>query len=312
MARLDWQAQVAQLRRERPTNVSDLVWRAADLLIEAISEHGAGGVITTRRWLLEASRDIIAAQPAVGPLFSLVNGMLWAVQDATSAGAIRQTASEYLVAYQAGWEEANARLVAQAVEALAPTSAAPPYRRLLVYAADATVQRVLMALAAGEAPPEILCSEGRPGYEGLAMASELVAAGLKVTIGIDMALLGWLGRADALVLGCSSLSRNGLVAQLGAASLAQAAREREMPVIVICRSSKLLPDDYVIDTSGVVGDPAQIMPPEAENLTVSNALLDTTPLDAVTAVVTEESVLAGEQLLGALRDIRIYPGLRGG
>jgi len=267
--------------------------------------------MTMRRWLLEISRDIIAAQPAVGPLFTLVNGMLWAAEDAMSAGAIRQAATEYLVAYQGGWEEANERLVVQAVDALAPASA-PRYQRLLVYAVDATVQRALMALAAIKTPPEILCSEGRPGYEGLAMASELVAAGLRVTIGIDMALPGWLGRADALVLGCTSLSRHGLVAQLGAATLAQAAHDRELPVIVLCRSNKLLPDDYIIDTSSAVGDPAQIMPPEVENLTVSNVLLDSTPLDTVTTVVTEDGALASERLYETLRKIRVYPGLRGG
>ncbi len=305
MAQIDWENQIAEIRRDRTAGASELIWRVTDMLIEAISRHNAGGVNSTRRWLLEISRDVIAAKPAVGPLFSLVNRMLWAAESAMNAGDIRQAAAAYVADFQANWEMHNVALTQQAVHALARFS------RLLVYGSDATVLRALLALGELESPPEILCGEGRPGYEGLVLASELVPTGIKVTIGIDMALPGWLARADALLLDCESLSRGGVISRLGATVLMRIAHEREMPVIVLCQQARLLPADYIIDVSSVTGEPEQIMQPQGENLIVSNVLLDQAPLEMVSTVVTEDGALVGEALAEVLAGMRIYPGLRG-
>jgi len=46
-------------------------------------------------------------------------------------------------------------------------------------------------------------------------------------------------------------------------------------------------------------------------LTVSNAQLDITPIESMTAVISEGGALAGPELRQALAEIHIYPGLRG-
>lgn len=307
MARLNWQARIAQLRRDQHINISELTWRVADLLIEAISAHSAGSVSGTRRWLLDIGRQVIAAKPAAAPVFRLVNGMLWSADGADSAGDVRRAAIEHLVAYEASVEQATARLVLQVSEALAP------YRRLMVYAGGDIARRALMMIATmrPDSPPQLYCGEERPGFTGLALASELAAAGLPVTIGIDLALFGWLPRMPVLVVGCEALSRMGLVGRLGTAPLVALARELELPVLAICPGNRMLPEEYAVDIAAAQGDPAQIMSTADDNLTVSNAQLDITPLESMTAVISEGGALAGPELRQALAEIHIYPGLRG-
>lgn len=307
MARLNWQARIAQLRRDQHSSVSEITWRVADLLIEAISAHGAGNASGLRRWLLDISRQLIAAKPAVAPVFRLVNGMLWAADGAEDVGGMRRAAVEHIVTCEVRAEEAMTRLVAQVSAALTP------YRRLMVFGGGEVARRALLMLATAKAerPPQLYCSEERPSFAGLALASELAAAGLPVTIGIDLALFAWLPRMPVLVVGCEALAPSGLVGRLGTAPLAALARELEVPVLAICPGAHMLPEEYAVDIASAQGDREQIMVNDDEHLTVSNAQLDLTPLESLSAVISESGALAGPELRQALAEIRIYPGLRG-
>jgi translation initiation factor 2B subunit (eIF-2B alpha/beta/delta family) len=53
------------------------------------------------------------------------------------------------------------------------------------------------------------------------------------------------------------------------------------------------------------------MPESNDRLTVSNIYYDITPLDQITSVVTEQGRLQGDDLMAALRRVRVFPGLRG-
>ena len=147
--------------------------------------------------------------------------------------------------------------------------------------------------------------------EGQTLANELGWAGLDVTMGVDMALFGWLSDTRALLVGADSVSVSGLVNKIGTTQLALAAQRLGIPCIAVCTSHKMLPSDYMIAQSLRAGDPEEIMPVSNENITVRNAYFDVTPLDLFATIITEEGPLGQAELFERLDAVRTYPGLRG-
>lgn len=306
MPRNGWQAAIEELRRDNRSGSMEIEVRALGLLLDAIGDSVPSDVTDYRRWLLRISREVVAAQPSMAVLFRLLNDMLWACHDALPAERIRLGALTFLQEHQARNQVALGALVDAAAEHLAS------YRTIMTYSRSSTVLRALTAMAERNLHVRVLCSEGRPMYEGQTLASELGWAGLEVTLGIDMALFGWLPEADALVLGADSVSISGVVNKIGSAELARAAAELDIPRIVLCTSSKFLPNDYLLDQRMPFGDPGEIMPVSSENLTIQNVYFDITPLDLIATVITEDGPLEHARLAEELAQIRTYPGLRGG
>lgn len=306
MPRMQWQSELAQLRQDNRANAQEILYRAVDLLIDAIGDSIPGGAISYRRWLVRTGRELVAAQPTVGELYRLVNDMLWACDEALGGQEIRQQALDFLQGYRATADEALEQLAEYAATALLP------YAVMLTYSRSTTLLRAMTALVARKKRFRVICSEGRPASEGQALASELTWAGIEVTLGIDMALFGWLEEANALVLGARSLSRLGVVNKIGSAALVRAAYEREVPCLLLCSTRKFLPGDYLLAQHLVIGPPDEIMPTTSDRLTVRNVQYDITPLDLISTVITEQGALSGDELLRALDVIQTYPGLRSG
>lgn len=306
MPRSRWQTELEQLRRDNRSGASEIERRASELLQDTIGEAVPGDSVQSyRRWLAQLGRDLVAAQPAMAGLFRLVNDLLWACASAPSAEATRQCALTFL-------QEHRARSAA-ALEAAAQNAAAllAPYHTLMTYSRSATVLRALTLWARGRRQARVLCSEARPMLEGQTLASELGWAGIEVTLGVDMALFGWLSEAQALVLGADSLSVAGVVNKIGSAELVRAAAAANLPRFVVCTTGKFLPSDYLLDPCLRAGDPEEIMPVSNKNITVRNIYFDLTPLDLISAVITEEGALEPAPLRERLAPLQVYPGLRG-
>ncbi|MFH1086338.1 MAG: hypothetical protein V1772_11325 [Chloroflexota bacterium] len=293
------------LRRDNRSSAAQVASHALDLLIDTLGDSMAGSAGGYRQWLVQISRQLMAAQPAMAMLFRLVNDMLWACHAATTGPQMRQQALGFLQGYRAQSAVTFEALAAHAAEAL------EPYRVIMTYSNSSSVARTLIALKGRRRPPRGICSEARPILEGQALASELAWAGLHVTVGIDMALFGWLPEAEVLVLGADSLMATGVVNKLGTAPLVRAAAALELPRIVVCTTDKFLPNDYAAAHMLRLGAPEEIMPVSNDNIVVQNSYFDITPLDLFTQVITERGPLVGGALTDALARIRTYPGLRG-
>ncbi|MBC7235315.1 MAG: hypothetical protein H5T69_05695 [Chloroflexi bacterium] len=304
MPRTRWESALEELSRDNRSGAQEIADRALQLLIDIIGDSEPAGVITYRQWLLRISRQLVAAQPSMGILFRLVNDMLWATDGATGAVEMRQAALDYLQQHQARQMLALRSLIDAAVTEIGH------YQAIMTYSRSSTVAHVLSAI--GNKNMRIYCGEGRPMFEGQALASELGWAGLRVILGIDMALFGWLSEVQALVLGADSLALTGLINKVGTAQLVRAAVEADIPRIVLATTFKFMPKDFLADQYLRAGDPEEIMPLSSSNVEVRNVYFDVTPLEQITTVITEKGALQGENLLAELEAIETYPGLRRG
>lgn len=300
-----WRQGIDQLIADQRSSAQEIVNEALALLIDTIGDSIPNDAVAYRNWLMRLGRELIGAKPATAHLFRLVNGMLWATDGAPTPEAIRERALAFLQDYRATSAmtlEAVAEVAAQVLSA---------YPALMTFSRSTTVLRALTLMAEqGNARP-IFLSEGRPNYEGQTLASELAWAGLRVTLGVDMALFGWLPQVRALVVGADSISTQGMVAKLGTAPLTRAAQQLEVPVHVLCTSDKFMPAEYHSGRELGTGPSEEIMPESTERLTVSNVYHDVTPLDQITTVITEHGRLQGDDLLAALKQVQVFPGLRG-
>lgn len=304
MARRRWRSELDELRRDRRSGASELESLAASVLEGAISDSVPGDLASYRRWLMSTGRQVVGAQPSMANIFRLVNDMLWYAQDARSGAELRTWALHYLDERHERAEQAMAATLRQAAEHLSP------YRNIMTYSRSATVMRALQHMAEGRTSFRVFCSESRPGLEGQQLAFELASAGIKVTLGIDMALIGWLDDADVVVVGADTVSTAGIVNKIGTRQLLWAARELDIPRVVVCTSIKFLPESYVATQGMREGDPEEIMP-GTENVTVRNPYFESSPLDHVSFLITEEGRLEIPALVERLEAIRIYPGLMG-
>lgn len=299
-----WRQGIDKMIADRRASYDEIVNRAVALLIDAIGDSVPSDATSYRNRLLRLSRDLIGARPSSAHLFRLVNGMLWAT-DGASAEGMRERALTYLQDYRVN--------LAITLEDLAETAAKilSGYPSIMTFSRSTTVGRALTRMAEQGMARPVYCSEGRPNYEGQTLASELSWAGMRVTLGVDMALFGWLPKVRALAIGADSISTQGMVSKLGTAPLTRAARELEIPVYVLCTSDKFMPAEYYSGRDLGSGPQEEIMPASSDRLTVSNVYFDITPLDQITGVVTEQGRLQGDELMTALRQVRIFPGLRG-
>jgi translation initiation factor eIF-2B subunit delta len=303
MLALRWRQRIDSLVKDTRLDARGFMFEATSLLIDAIADSVPDSRDDYRAWLVRQGRALIAAGRHPAGLFRLVNGMLWAAHDALSGQGMRMLALQFLQAYH----EHSADRLEQVAQAAAPVLSS--YRALMTLSRDLTVQRTLLVMGEQDLARPVFLGEGRPQLEGTMMATELAWAGLDVTLGVDVALFGWLSEVGALVLGAESLSRRGLLARLGTATLARAVVQEEKPVYVLCSEHDFMPAEFLIGRALAGGSPDEILPDAHERITVRNPYWDLTPLDLITAVITERGPLAGDELAQSLQSVQVYPGL---
>jgi translation initiation factor eIF-2B subunit delta len=152
---------------------------------------------------------------------------------------------------------------------------------------------VLQALLASRGRlAAVLCSEGRPGGEGLRLARELARARLPVQLLTDAALFGRLEEVDLVVVGADALLSQAVVNKVGTCPLAILARQAGRPFFVLAERDKILP-------AGL----------ERFFRLPARSLFDRTPYRLVSGIVCEFGVLGRTELAREMRRARVSPAL---
>lgn len=145
-------------------------------------------------------------------------------------------------------------------------------RIVMTHSASATAREAL--IHAG--PGRVVCTVSDPGGEGRTFADELAEAGLTTEVVADEDAEHAVSTVQLLLLGADTVFRDGsLLNKVKTASLAKAARKAGVPVIVAFEVLKIAPGD-----------------PHSPN----EDRVDLTPPDRITQYVTEEGVLAADEI----------------
>jgi ribose 1,5-bisphosphate isomerase len=230
------------------------------------------------------ARQIAQARPAMAALTSAVSRV---VSVEGGLPEIAEEAERLLAEYDA----ATARIAEHAV----------PYLRghLLTCSLSGTVLEVL--LARRQQIESVTVLEGRPRYEGRAMAQALAEQGLAVTLITDAQADIFLAQCQAIVVGADSVLVNGdVLNKAGTALLSWAAHGRNIPLYVLCETLKISPRRWIehdpsqrAHNLGLLEEkePDEVVADPLPGVTVRNFYFDRTPYRLVTHVITEQGVL---------------------
>jgi ribose 1,5-bisphosphate isomerase len=274
---------------------------AASLRAAAVGSPAADAA-SLRAELLDLARSLMAAQPAMAPLFTLAAAVAAALPARGDAATARAAALTALDAFCARLEHAHRQVVARAQGLI------PPGARVLTVSASSTVRATLLEASRRRAV-EALCLEGRPNLEGRALAAQLAAGGVRVRAAVDAAAAALVADCDLVLVGADSIGDAGIVNKIGTRAAALSARDAGVPFFVLADWSKVLPRGapQPLDEDRPADELWDGAPP---GIRVWNRYFEATPTALCTGIVSDSGLCGPADLEQRRARLRLPPELR--
>ena len=294
--------QITQLAEDHHSGATAIATQAAEVFSLAAETSRAPGEAQFLADLAEVGHVLMAAQPAMAPLFHLANSVLTAVERAPRE-AKRASVAAAARGFVAGLTRRSAKLVDVAQTYFGPEDV------VLTISASGTVEAALLKAHGAGLLRRVLCAESRPLNEGVELARRLAEAGVAVTLVADALAPSLVHEATLVLVGADTVSARGVVNKAGTYALALAAEAMARPFVVLAASDKLLPT-RLTDLGALLGeerDDAELLPSPIAGVAVLNRPFDLTPLTLVSSVVMEKGALASDQVGPACDTLPVHP-----
>jgi ribose 1,5-bisphosphate isomerase len=245
--------------------------RAVETLVDVANEETARGE-ELLEILVDAGRALAASRPAVGAITGAVGRLLAVARAGAHLGddEMCRMLHEEANALIAGRDRAGRSIAIQLQERLTDAL-------VVTHSASATVREALLYTP----PAEVVCTVSSPFEEGRAFAEELEGEGLEVELVEDDEAAANLEHASLMLVGADTIFRDGSICnKVGTATMAAAAGELGVPVVVASEVIKLAP----------------IGASEALEQIQGEQYFDVTVADDVDEIVTEEGTFASAEI----------------
>lgn len=229
----------------------------------------------------QAGHELAAARPAMAALAGAVGRILAAAPDLDKMARI---ATRLLQDY------------GQAISRI--TNVARPYLKgtIMTHSLSGTLLEVLPACI----PPieRIVILEGRPLYEGRAVARSLSASPVRLTFITEAQADIFLPMCQALVVGADCILADGsILNKAGTALLAWAARGHGVPFYVLSETLKISPRAWRGDLALLEEHPGhEVWRAALPNVSVRNFYFDHTPAELLSGIITEQGLLGNDEI----------------
>jgi len=144
---------------------------------------------------------------------------------------------------------------------------------------------------------EVYAMETRPRYQGRITAKVLADEGIDVNIFVDSAARYFMKDMDHIIVGADAVTSNGAVVnKIGTATLAMAASEARVRLMVAAETFKFHPDTLVGELVEIEErSPYEVIPSDIaddfKNIRIRNPVFDVTPDEYVDIIVTEKGII---------------------
>jgi len=285
------------IREDKASGAAQLAKKGAQLLLACLKGE-IGGHLPEE--ILAVGRALVDAQPSMAPMTNLVNHLFEAIESLKDPQAIREKGTAAVQGFLEGLTTGPERIKGYALPLLKGK------RRVMTLSYSSTCLGVLGLVE----DIEVICPESRPLCEGLSTAKELGAQGIRVRIVVDSAAPSLMGECDLVIVGADAIIPEGVVNKIGTYGLALAAKDNRVPFYCLAGTEKFLPPPFAQALRIEEKDPKEVFQEAIPNSRVENRYFDYTPLDLITAVVTQEGVIAGTEIQKRLEGMRISKGLQ--
>ena len=291
----------ARMILEQRFGAAQVAIRATDaLLIRAQAKHFAS-VDALRSDIFHTAWQLISQKNAIGSLVNLLNTLLIALDPIDVVSTAQQTVVAVITTFR---HQLNQRVPDTAIQSMSVLSQC---QHVLLYGYSTTVLYALQHALRNGQRIDVMCVAGEDSLAHQALIERIAAIGLSVSATDYATAAAALHAVDAVVVGADTLDVYGLTNTVGTAALALHAHMAHIPVFSFCTSEKFLP------TAFFHGERTQwhIEHIDFPGDRFSPSPFDVTPIDHVTAVITERGSLPAPAIEAWLAAEPIHPWLRG-
>ena len=267
MAALPLHERLAALAANTTAGAAELLAEAIDILFAARASD-----LDMR----DIARAVREAQPTMAPLWNAV-------------AAASSDDPERLNQFAQRVRRAPAALARYAAAHFTDDEPQRPLR-VVTLSYSSSVVFALDAIRATR-PLHVTCSESRPALEGRRLAARLAAAGVSVAYFGDAAIGHALHGADAVLVGADAIASFWFLNKSGTRMLAAAATQQGVPVYVAATRDKFAGPELAARLVVRNGEPGEVWAEPPAGVDVRNPYFESTPLDLVTAVISDIGVL---------------------
>lgn len=290
----EWEERVREIEEDHTSGAADLTRKAAGVFADLLGGREA-------QWddLFDLARAAIRAQPEMASIFTLANSILRTAEGPDSFARTRQKARELAL------DETEKNRIPLITAHLASLLRERP--RVVTVSNSSTLRGALLLASERGIRIQLVCAEGRPNYEGRALAKTMSKAAVPVTLVSDAGICDRVEGSCIVLVGADAVRPDTFTNKVGTRALALVARERSVPFYVVTEKSKLLPSK--VERRVRKEDPGELWESAPSGVKVENVYFEETPLELVTGVVMEEGVLGPLKAASAASAVDVFPGL---
>jgi translation initiation factor eIF-2B subunit delta len=293
---------LARIATDNRSGAAQIAEHGADVLVQRANAGEASSPDAFRQAMLDTGWALIQAQTVMAPLVTLVNSVLWRIEECEDLAGLRRAVTEAAADFKHELRQ-HAQQVAEKTLALIGENST-----VITLSQSSTVQRALLHAQRAGRHFAVICAESRPACEGRETAELLARHGIPTTLVVDAAAIAAVADADLVLVGADLLSSDGLVNKIGTLGLAHAARACGVPLYPLCSSEKFLPPGYPMpDQRDWPAD--EVWPDAPAGVAIRNRYFDLTPLSLISNIVTERGILPPEAIEAWLATTRLHPAL---
>lgn len=290
------------LAHDSTSGATSLAQRAASIVLLStdpqfdIPDSDLSGILT------DLAHAVIRAQPTIAPVLNLGNRILQTVRQQESGPDLRTRTRNLAGAIINQLDTSNTRIALQAQPLIENGMV------VLTHSNSSAVRKTLLQAKDSGSSFSVVCTESRPMREGIELARDLARHSIPATLIADAAMTSMLPETDLVLVGADSVSLRGLVNKIGTRGLALSAGHMKLPIYALCGSEKFIPEGFVVIEKAKA--PEELLPEMVPDVSVRNVYFDSTPLEYLTGVVTEEGIHAIEEMRKTLRALETSFAIR--
>lgn len=301
---MQWERVIDTIRADNTSGAAELARMAAIAVLEWTDQTASMPPHAWKKALLAFAPGLYMVQPAMAPLFNLVNAILLAVESTAVQEEPQPCVRRAVQAFLEQLTHMNERMTMVTLGLL------PPSARILTFSYSSSVLAVLLEAHVRQRLSAVFCTESRPMLEGQRLTRELARAGITVELGVDAAIATFTGRANIALVGADSITAHGVLNKLGTTSLALACRHAGTPCYVVADRHKWFPTGAAVPAFSQLNPEVEVWSNPPTGVAIWNAYFECTPMTLFSGIIGEDGLRGPEDLLRELLAMPVAQVLR--
>ncbi|MFC2006302.1 translation initiation factor eIF-2B [Chloroflexota bacterium] len=288
---------IDEIKNDKTHGASELARQAVKILKVAAERSGADNAKEFLQEQKEIGQKLTSARPAMAPLFNSISHVLDIISG--KAKEMDLDSIRWLTISKAD------ELVGDSLQSIAQIAKhgsrlIADGDRIMTHSYSSTVVAVLKRAFVEHSDIEVIVTRSGVSRAGERTAHELASCGISLTFIDDTAVGACLSTVDKIMVGADRVCADGKVVNgVGTYQLALVSEKANTPFYVSCETLKFDPRRKSNEVNLEEKEPSEVVDPARlpSEVRVKNPYFDITPLEMITAVVTENGLLTADEVI---------------